>query len=141
MDKSIFRKIEYALYNYDKIFRSAVKSTVEWAESNGAVDYSKERVQTSPDRKKEAKLCEIIDYSTEAVRWCEVIDKVFEHYKFEPTKCRLLRLKYFQKKTVVAVCKELKISRSTYFYWRDEIFLLLEQWAIELKTIKIPNKS
>lgn len=134
MEKTTQRKIEYHFKNYNKLKKSAVQSTVDWATENMATDYSRERVQTSPSNYREEILCRLIDSSSEALRWALVIDKVIDHYKFE-NKSRMIIAHYFMNETIRKTCRIVGISSKTYFNWKNEIFDLTERWARELRII------
>ncbi len=129
------RLVKKVLYKYPDMMKGAVQSTVEWAESNMAVDYSKVAVQTSPSNYKEAQLCKILDENLANVRWCYVVEKVLDHYRFEPDKQKFIREHYFLKKGETAICLDVGISRATLYRWQEEILDIAYRWAIELKVI------
>ena len=106
MEKSIKKKIEYAFFNYKKNMAKGVISTVDWAESNMGVDYSKICVQSSNINSKESKLCEIIDNGITAYRWCLVVEKVLDYYKWD-CKEKLIRMNYFEKKGKYFICNKI----------------------------------
>ena len=134
MDKYIRRTLKKAFYTYQEMSKNAVHSTVEWAESIFAVDYSKERVKSSASNVKEGKLCKIIDDNLTAIRWCTVVEKVLDYYKWDGRE-KLIRQRYFEKKSITAICLNIGICRSTFFIWSDEILLKAEQWARELRLL------
>ena len=127
--------IKHALYNYRDMQKVAVISTVDWAESNFAIDYSKVSVQSSPSNYKETQLCALIDDNLKKVRWCYVVEKVLDHYHFEPDKQKFIREHYFLKKGETAICLDIGISRATLYRWQEEILGIAYRWAIELKVI------
>lgn len=128
--------IKKALYNYSENLKTAVISTVEWAESNMAVDYGKVAVKSSPSNYKETQLCGIIDESQHLVRWCYMVEKVLDHYRFEKDKVKFVQAHFFKKKSDVATCMEIGIGRATFFRWQTEILEVAYNWAKELKLIK-----
>lgn len=115
--------------------KSAVISTVEWAESNFAVDYSKVSVQTSPGNYKEAQLCAILDDNLKIVRWCYVVEKVLDHYHFEKDKIRFIQEHYFKQKGDIETCFDVGIGRATFYRWQEEIIEEAYKWAKELRLI------
>lgn len=134
--KSIEKKIiKKALYHYKDMMKSAVISTVEWAESNFAVDYSKASVQTSPSNYKETQLCALIDDNLKNVRWCYVIERVLDHYRFEQDKVKFIEMHYFKQKGEIETCLEVGISRRLFYYWQEEIIDIAYRWAKELKVL------
>jgi hypothetical protein len=118
------------------MFENAVQSTVEWAESNFAVDYSKVSVQTSPGNYKEAQLCALLDDNQKKVRWCYMVEKVLDHYHFESDKIKFIEQYFFKQKGAVITCLEVGICRATLFNWENEIIETAYKWAKELKLIK-----
>ena len=129
------KKVKKALYDYKKHLDSAVVSTVEWAESNMAVDYGKVSVQTSPGNYKETQLCALLDKNLANVRWCYVVEKVLDHFKFEQDKLNFIRLHYFERKGEVETCLGTGICRATLFNWQKEIIEIAYKWAKELRLI------
>ena len=129
------KMIKKAFYTYKEMMKRAVVSTVEWAESNFAVDYSKVSVQTSPNNYKETQLCSLMDNNLKAVRWCYVVEKVLDHYHFEQDKVKFIKIFYFDKKGESLTCLEVGISRRAFFYWQEEILEIAYKWAKELKLI------
>lgn len=128
--------IKKALYNYLENLKTAVISTVEWAESNMAVDYGKVAVKSSPSNYKETQLCGIIDDNQKRLRWCYVVEKVLDHYRFEQEKVKFIQVHYFEKKGEVQTCLDVGICRATIFNWQIEILEVAYNWAKELKLIK-----
>lgn len=135
MDLKIKRKIERAFYNYTKLVEDCVLSTVEWAESNMAIDYSKVNVKSSPGKGRETKLCETIDKSQEALKWCYVVEKVLDCYKWD-SKEQVIRKHYFERKTIEITSQEIHCSRRTCNYWIEEIILKAYMWAIDMRLIR-----
>ena len=127
--------IKKAFYTYPETMKGAVISTVEWAESNFAIDYSKVSVQTSPSNHKETQLCAILDENLKKYRWCYVVEKVLDHYHFEKDKVRFIETHYFKKKGDIETCLNVGISRRTFYNWQEEIFETAFNWAKELRLI------
>ena len=140
MDKDVRKEIKKAFYNYKALSKKAVQSTVDWAEKNVAVDYSRVKVQSSSSNGKETQLCALIDDSLNAYRWCLVVEKVLEYYKWDCHE-QIIRQRFFEKKGITRICIDVGISRSTFFYWVDEIFERAYKWAIEYKLLSPKDKS
>ena len=134
--KKARKQISRVFYTYPKVFKEIVCSTVEWAESNMAVDYSKVAVQTSPSNHKETQLCALMDNNLKKARWCNVVEKVLEHYKFEKDKVRFIDLHWFKKKTETEICIDIGIGRMTFYRWQNEIIDFALNWAKEYELIK-----
>jgi hypothetical protein len=64
-----------------------------------------------------------------------MVEKVLEHYRFEPAKRKLIDLYFFNGKSVVQTCLSVGICRATFFNWTNEILEIAYKWANELKTI------
>ena len=135
MKNEIRKLIKKAFYNYPKAMKEAVVLTVDWAESNFAIDYSKVSVQTSPGNYKETQLCSLMDNNLKAIRWCYVVEKVLDHYHFEQEKIKFIQMLYFDKKCEVDICVEVCIGRATFYRWQDEIIEEAYKWAKELRLI------
>ena len=136
MEKDAKKVVKFALYNYPKFFDSVVISTVEWAESNMAIDYSKVAVSSSPGNYKESQLCKILDDNQSKLKWCNVVEKVLEHYHFDEQRIKFIQTHFFKHKSDIATCMEVGICRATFFNWQNEILDIAVKWAKELKLIK-----
>lgn len=136
MKKAERKQIKNAFYKYPEMFKTLVLSTVDWAESNFAVDYSKVSVQTSPGNYKETQLCGLIDDNQRKLRWCSMVEKTLEHYHFEKDKVRFVQLYFFKKNTILYTCLEVGICRATFFNWENEILETAYKWAKELRLVK-----
>lgn len=75
------------------------------------------------------------EYKQTADNGTEMVEKVLEHYRFEPDKVKMIRLYFLDGQSVNYVCIAVGISRSTFFYWMNEILDLSLRWAKELKLI------
>ena len=53
-----------------------------------------------------------------------MVEKVIEHYKFQPDKLKLIELYFLRGKTIVNTCLEVGICRRTFFRWTEEILEL-----------------
>lgn len=135
MDGKERRIVKRALFNYPRALDDVVISTVDWAESNMAVDYSKVMVSSTPSNHKETQLCNLIDKNQNKIRWCYVVEKVLDHYRFQDDKVKFIEAFFFEKKTDTQVCLEIGLSRRTLFYWQEEVLDIAYRWARELKVM------
>ena len=62
----------------------------------------------------------------------QMVEKVLEHYKFQPDKLKLIDLYFFKGKTIVNTCLSVGICRATFFNWTNEILEIAYKWAKEL---------
>lgn len=135
MESKIRSRIKKAFYTYPKVMAEAVTSTVEWAESNFAVNYEKVCVQATQSNHKETQLCKLIDSNLSKMRWCYVIEKVLDHFKFDRDKIQFIQEYYFERKGENYTCVNVGISRRTLFRWQEEILDIAYKWAVELNVL------
>lgn len=135
MDNAIKFKIKKAFYNYEKFLKSCVISTVELAEQGLIASYDKLGVQGSKSNTREAKLCGVMDKASEQLRWCYVVEKTLEHFKFERDKVEMIRVHYFNGKGDIETCLKVGITRRTFYYWQNEVLEIAYNWAKELKAV------
>ena len=136
MKKATRRLIKKAFYNYKELMNKLVVSTVEWAESNFAVDYSKVALVTSPSNHKETQLCGLMDDNLKKCRWCYVVEKVLDHYHFERDKVKFIESFFFNKNTEVETCLKVGCGRATIYRWENEVIEEAYKWAVELKLVQ-----
>jgi hypothetical protein len=135
MEKKALKLVKKALYTYPKMLKEAVTSTVEWADSNMAVDFGKVAVQSSAGNFKETQLCKIMDDNLLKVRWCYMVEKVLDHYHFEQDKVKFIKMHYFDKRGELETCLEIGVCRATFYNWQNEVLETAYNWAKELKVI------
>ena len=113
---------------------TAVKSTVEFAESGLTANYSGEKVKTTPTNKREQRLVNFIDKNMGSLSWCNIVEKTIDTYQFSPH-FSIIQLKFFKAMSVRYVCYQCGISRSTFFRYQDEILETAEKWAKKYRLI------
>jgi len=137
LDRHIYKKIEWYLYNYYNIRReveqekgdiieSGGRDIVEWG---GGISY-----HSDPTANKAVKLTrpDLIEKG----KWLKVIEGTIQH--FEGTeKGRLLQKKYFNQLGEKHICRELHIERATYYNWRNEIVLYAALLAVQEGLLKV----
>lgn len=134
MTKAQRRQIERELYNYKANKQVASEYVALHALDGFAVDYSKERVQSSSGNGVENNLISAISKEETAYKWCIVFQKTMDKYRWE-LKDELMRKKYIEKKGKRMICYELSLPDSTYFYWLNEIVFTAYKWAKDLEII------
>lgn len=134
MTKAQRRQIERELYNYKANKQVASEYVALHALDGFAVDYSKERVQSSSGNGVENNLISAISKEETAYKWCIVFQKTMDKYRWE-LKDELMRKKYIEKKGWIKICQDIGIERRTYFYWVDEVLYTAYKWAKELEII------
>jgi len=137
LDRHIYKKIEWYLYNYynirreveqekEDIIESGGRDIVEWG---GGISY-----HSDPTANKAVKLTrpDLIEKG----KWLKVIEGTIQH--FEGTeKGRLLQKKYFNQLGEKHICRELHIERATYYNWRNEIVLYAALLAVQEGLLKV----
>lgn len=129
MERKSRKLIVKALNSYPTMFSDCAKYTLEWAESNMAIDYGKVCVQSSPSNFKETRLCALIDTNEKKLRWCYVVEKVLDHYKFENDKTKFIDLHFFKKQGEIKICNDVGIGRATFFRWENKVIETAYEWA------------
>lgn len=132
MKKESYKIIKKEFFKYEENKRRANAGVS--ADSMTATPNFGVRVQTSPTNTPERRIIRELDEVDRCRRWCLVVEKVSEHYKFD-IKGKFINLRYIKKLSVVRVCDSVAISRSTYNYWQREILELAALWAKEFRLI------
>lgn len=128
MNKSQRRQIEREFYNYKNNKQMAAEYVASHALDGFAVDYSRDRVQTSYNNGTENKIIGAICKEETAYKWCVVFQKTMDKFRWEQ-KDILMRKKFIDKKSWISICSEIGIERRTYFYWLEEILFTAYLWA------------
>ena len=127
------KQIEHAFFFYEAEMKKYYQSTVDFAESGLAVDYSRERVSSSAINAKEARLCGIIDKNNPSL-WYKVVENtlITYHKKVEE---QIIRLHYFACKPVSEVSRILSVPLPTAYRKNMEILVTAAEWAKEFGLI------
>lgn len=128
MNKSQRRQIEREFYNYKNNKQMAAEYVASHALDGFAVDYSRERVQSSYNNGTENKIIGAICKEETAYKWCVVFQKTMDKFRWE-LKYDLMRKRYIEKQSPNRTCYEIRIGRRTYDYWVDEILVSAFLWA------------
>nr|DAQ28250.1 MAG TPA: hypothetical protein [Caudoviricetes sp.] len=128
MNKSQRRQIEREFYNYKNNKQMAAEYVASHALDGFAVDYSRERVQTSYNNGTENKIIGAICKEETAYKWCVVFQKTMDKFRWE-LKYDLISKRYIEKQSPNRTCYEIRIGRRTYDYWVDEILVSAFLWA------------
>lgn len=135
IDKSLFRKVEYELYNYQAhvkelnelraeiLYAGPDRSELSTVESNAISDST---------GKKGVKLAEIMQ--GEQARWIEVIH---DSLRLLPRELKMLvKYKYFDRYRNEAVAMRLHISRSLFYEWREDVVVRIVLMATQRGLVK-----
>ena len=129
MNKSQRRQIEREFYNYKNNKQMAAEYVASHALDGFAVDYSRDRVQSTCDNGNENKILSRIDKSEYLWKWCLVYEKTYERFIWTG-KEKLMDRRYVQEEDWRTTCTELTwLPQSTYFHWLNEIWEIAYLWA------------
>ncbi|ABB15076.1 prophage LambdaCh01, phage transcriptional regulator, RinA family [Carboxydothermus hydrogenoformans Z-2901] len=138
LERSIYKKIEWYLFNYFNIrreineYRDEVLNSGRQLIEQGGGGISRHSDPTALKAIKLASNAEIEKYE----KWIKVIEKVIEHFK-GTEKGKLLQMRYFDEYAERYICNKLHIERTTYFTWKNEIVLYTAMLAIQYGLIKV----
>lgn len=135
--RDIYRKIEYYLYNHQEIkneIEEQKKDIIESGRSEIGEIGRGQSFHSDPTALKAIRLCK--DYLLEDEKWLHVIEHTKEKYQ-GTEKGKLLKLKYEQELGEIEICRELNISRATYFNWRQEIVFYTTMIATQKGLIRV----
>ena len=135
--KDNYRKIEYYLYNYDTVKKEVhekrqdiiLQGSQELGQWGGGQSY-----HNDPTASRAIKLCKKDIVKQE--KWLDVVDQVHEHYN-GTDKGKLIQMNYIDETPIKDICESLKISRRTFFEWKNEIVTYAALVATQKKLIKI----
>lgn len=130
MTKQQRKIIEKHFYNYEKERNEAAEYLAERAVAGMGLDYSNERVKSSPGNSVEKKVVDAVDEHLILYKWCLVFEKTLERFKWT-RKDDMMRMRYIDQNHEICICDVIGISRSTYFYWVEEVLLAAFMWAKE----------
>lgn len=136
LDKRIYKRIEWHLYNYHNLKREIEqekqeiieKSGRDIAEWGGGISF-----RSDPTASKGIKLTNPELVKKE--KWLKVIEKTIQHFQ-GTEKGRLLQKKYLDLLGERHICRELHIERTTYYRWREEIITYVALLATQHGLIK-----
>ncbi len=141
LDRQIYKKIEWYLYNYYEIRRyiAEKKEDIIDANSKDLTEWgSGISYHSDPTANKTMKLCKEDIVETE--KWLQVIEATIKEFQ-GTEKGQLLQKKYFDELGEKHICMELNIERATYFNWRNEIVFYVALLAAQEGLIKINHIS
>jgi len=139
MERQMYRKTEYYLYNYYSI-KTELKEARENIINAGKREYDISGVgisyHTDPTAMKALKLTS--PEMKEKEKWLKVIEVTMKRY-MGTRKGKLFEEQYINNSGEKYICNKLDVSRTTYYNWRNEIVNFAMQVAIEENLIKISN--
>lgn len=136
LDKRTFKKIEYYLYNSDKLKREieqARKQLIEAGKPEMAGGINGIGYHSDPTAGKAIKLStnRIMEYG----KWIKTVEQVRKKYQ-GTDKAKFIEAKYGKGLAEKEVCKQLFISRTTFYAWRKEIVLYTGLVALQNGVLK-----
>ena len=136
IDKQTFKKIEYYLYNSDRL-KQAIEQTrkqlIEAGKPEMAGGINGIGYHSDPTAGKAIKLStnRIIEYE----KWIKTVEQVRKKYQ-GTDKAKFIEAKYGKGLSEREVCKQLFISRTTFYVWRKEIVLCTGFVALQNGVLK-----
>lgn len=133
MNREVRKKLEQAFYNYKKNRDYAVCAALNDIATRAlTAKYNRLGIKNGSafGGGFEDALVKSLDATSDAWKWCKVVEKTFDKYRSEH-KDKLIIKFFFNKQNVNRTANDLHISRRTFFYWLDEILLTAEFWACE----------
>lgn len=130
MTKQQRRMIEREFYNYEQNRNACAEYFAERAVSGLSVDYSRERVKTSPQNRTEENIVKTIDEYEKMYKWCLVYEKTLDRFRWT-LKDKLMQMRYIDKNHELCILDQIGISRATYFYWVEDVLQVAFLWAQE----------
>jgi hypothetical protein len=123
IDKQTFKKIEYYLYNSDRLKREIEQARTQIIEAGStemAGGINGIGYHSDPTAGKALKLStnRIAEYE----KWIKTVEQVRKKYQ-GTDKAKFIEAKYGKGLSEKEVCRRLFISRTTFFTWRKEIVL------------------
>lgn len=127
MTREVKKKLEDAFYNYEKNMQDAATQT-QVIDSGLVALYGGVKVQGKNGNGRETAIIKAIDKECELWRWCYVVEKTLEYF-YIGGKDKFIRCRYFKRYDEKFTCQVCHISRSTYYYWLDDILMVALKWA------------
>lgn len=137
IDRKIYKKIEYYLYNYNEIIKEieqykediALSGGREYGEVGGGQSYHSDPTAIKAIKLTSSKIIE-------EEKWLTIVEQTVKKYK-GTAKEYLIKLKYQQELKEARICQELNIERTTYYTWRQEIVTYAALVAAQEGLIKV----
>ena len=136
LDKRTFKKIEYYLYNADKLKREIEQTRTQLIEAGSpemAGGINGIGYHSDPTAGKAIKLS--TNRITEYGKWIKAVEQARGKYQ-GTDKAKFIKLKYDKGLSEKEVCKQLFISRTTFYAWRKEIVLCTGFIALQNGVLK-----
>lgn len=127
MDNKTRKKIEFNFYNYEKNKAESAEYISELCSLKSPVLENLGRGSGigNPTEKLGINLAIYQKYL-----WCEVVERTCNTFYFD-FEFKIIKLKYFDKKSEWDILNSCWISRRTFYYWTEKVLSLAEQWARE----------
>ena len=134
MTKRQRREIERELYNYEENKKKAAEYVASHAFDGFSFDFTVPRVKRSQTNEPERRVVEEIGVAERNWKWCLVYEKTLDRFRWT-LKDKLMQMRYIEKNHECYILDKIGISRSTYFYWVEDILQVAYLWAQEYDLI------
>lgn len=135
IEKALFRKVEYELYNYQTHVKELNELRTEILQAGpdkAELPYLKSNIASDATGKKGVKLAEVA--KGEQARWVEVIH---DSLRLLPRELiMLVKYKYFEGMRNERVAMKLHISRSLFYEWREDVVIRIVLLATQRGLIR-----
>ena len=133
IDKAVRRKIERYMYLYPTLPDIITNSMALGDVSDKPLVSSRSRYRKSdPTPTSALRLLE----NSERIKWYEVVHKVVSKFQ-EESYGRFIQYRYFDLLSEEQSCNALRIERSTYYSWRDDVVAYAALLAVQAGLIKV----
>jgi len=135
IEKALFRKVEYELYNYQAHVKELNELRAEILQAGpekAELPYLRSNIASDTTGKKGVKLAEVTE--SEQARWVEVIH---DSLRLLPRELKMLvKYKYFEGMRNERVAMKLHISRSLFYEWREDVIIRIVLLATQRGLVK-----
>lgn len=130
LDKKIYKKVEYYLYNYYKLKKELANKQSDIIDGRTPIEINSGKGTSHHSdltASKAIKLCD--DNITTLEKWINIIEKTINHFK-DTEYYRLLTMKYFDKRSNGYILYDISVQKSTFFCWRKDIVMYVYILAV-----------
>lgn len=132
MTKEQRKTIEKEFYKYKQNCALAADFVASRAIAGLGVDYSRDRVTGTNANTVENSVVNTVEEAERLWKWCKVYENTYDRFKWTQ-KEKLMQMRYIDQNHDVCICDVIGISRSTYFYWVEDILQVAYLWTQDLE--------
>ena len=141
IDRHTYKTIEWSLYNYQDLCQKIEEQREDILESSGRkIDGTVNSKGALSDTTASKALRLASPEMLKNEKWVRVVSSTLKRFG-GTCKGKLLEKKYFEQLGEVEICREIPVSRTTYYAWREEIIIYTAMIAIQEGLIKVRDFS